>query len=147
MNRKTLNKWLKGLRSGEYVKGKNQLVTEGAGARQDYDEFCCLGVLCDVMGYEMSDNDSYHSANLIGDYESLDGILPTKIAAELGITENEQGILAELNDSGETSYFQLRKTGENVQYCSFGHEGDYKEIKFSAKTFRGIANAIERLLG
>ncbi|WP_159795740.1 hypothetical protein [Puerhibacterium puerhi] len=36
-------KWLKALRSGEYVQAKNKL-NDGAGG------FCCLGVLCDISG-------------------------------------------------------------------------------------------------
>ena len=34
--------WLAALRSGEYEQGKKFL-------RRDYNEFCCLGVACDVL--------------------------------------------------------------------------------------------------
>lgn len=41
INPELKKKWLKALRSGEYQQGTNYL-------RTDQDEFCCLGVLCDI---------------------------------------------------------------------------------------------------
>lgn len=38
-------KWLKFLRSGKYVQGRDSLRTSG-------NEFCCLGVACAITGYE-----------------------------------------------------------------------------------------------
>lgn len=43
MNKTLKNKWLKALRSGEYAQGVGRL-------RTNKDEFCCLGVLCDISG-------------------------------------------------------------------------------------------------
>lgn len=40
MNRELIMKWIEALRSGLYKQGKGQL--------RDGDDFCCLGVLCDV---------------------------------------------------------------------------------------------------
>ena len=36
-------KWLEALRSGKYKQGRKKL-------RSEDDEFCCLGVLCDISG-------------------------------------------------------------------------------------------------
>jgi hypothetical protein len=41
-NRKNLDTWLEALRSGHYKQGKTQL--------RKGDQFCCLGVACDVAG-------------------------------------------------------------------------------------------------
>lgn len=45
MNKRIKKKWLKALRSGEYVQGKGALCQKGA----EYDKFCCLGVLTDLF--------------------------------------------------------------------------------------------------
>lgn len=45
MDKKTKQKWLKALRSGEYKQGRHTL-------REDFiaeKEYCCLGVLCDLV--------------------------------------------------------------------------------------------------
>ena len=51
MNKEVKEKWLEALRSGEYKQGRGAL-------RNKDDEYCCLGVLCDVVkgsdGVQMS---------------------------------------------------------------------------------------------
>lgn len=42
MPKEVRDRWVGGLRSGEYEQGVGQFEAEG--------KFCCLGVLCDVMG-------------------------------------------------------------------------------------------------
>lgn len=44
MNPEAKALWLEALRSGDYTQGKGYLHTE----QDEYAEFCCLGVLCDV---------------------------------------------------------------------------------------------------
>jgi hypothetical protein len=41
MKRETLNHWIEALESGKYKKGSNFL-------RSSNDEYCCLGVLCEI---------------------------------------------------------------------------------------------------
>jgi hypothetical protein len=48
MQRELLDKWVAALRGGKYQQGKLQL--------RDGDRFCCLGVLCEVMGLERQDD-------------------------------------------------------------------------------------------
>jgi|ERR1043166_3191656 hypothetical protein len=43
MNKRVKTRWLKALRSGQYKQGIGRLKT-----LNDPDEFCCLGVLCDI---------------------------------------------------------------------------------------------------
>lgn len=42
-------KWVKALRSGKYKQAEGQL--------RDGDRFCCLGVLCDVLGMKWNGNE------------------------------------------------------------------------------------------
>lgn len=44
MNKRIKRKWIKALRSGEYVQGYARLCIPG----KDFDSFCCLGVLTDL---------------------------------------------------------------------------------------------------
>lgn len=48
MNPELKAKWVEALRSGKYVQGQHGLRTERNGA----EAFCCMGVLCEVMGLE-----------------------------------------------------------------------------------------------
>lgn len=42
MKKKVMEKWVKALRSGKYEQGKNKLYSALN------DEYCCLGVLCEI---------------------------------------------------------------------------------------------------
>lgn len=48
MNPEVKELWLSALRSGEYVQGKNLLHKSYPKKPDKADEFCCLGVLCDI---------------------------------------------------------------------------------------------------
>lgn len=45
MNTEIAHRWVAALRSGQYAQGIGRL-------RTDHDEFCCLGVLCDLHSKE-----------------------------------------------------------------------------------------------
>lgn len=56
MKYKTMKKWVRALRSGKYEQGTTgYLMTTKSGA----DRFCCLGILCDIMGADI-DTDTDH---------------------------------------------------------------------------------------
>ena len=42
MKKEIADKWVEALRSGKYKQGKSALKKD--------DSFCCLGVLCDIIG-------------------------------------------------------------------------------------------------
>lgn len=50
MNQKIKKKWVKALRSGKYKQGTEALKFTYDGEA----EFCCLGVLCDIVGDKVS---------------------------------------------------------------------------------------------
>tara|TARA_B110000967_G_scaffold180710_1_gene197250 strand:- start:295 stop:627 length:333 start_codon:yes stop_codon:yes gene_type:complete len=53
MNKKTKNEWLQALKSDKYTQGSGQLRNENVDGIVCH---CCLGVLADVMGEEISED-------------------------------------------------------------------------------------------
>lgn len=49
MNSELKTKWIEGLRSGEYLQGRNNLVKETTNNMKYSHSYCCLGVLCDIV--------------------------------------------------------------------------------------------------
>lgn len=94
--------WLKALRSGEYVQGKNVLRTEN-------NTYCCLGVLCDIHRKRNKKGGWHirHGGDLIdyktgGQYSPYSLTAPLMRWAGLQGREYEVGQLANRNDSGES---------------------------------------------
>lgn len=93
---KILKAWVKALKSGKYKQTKGALkrkTSHGIG-------YCCLGVLCSIV--EGAEFDKQPDAK--GEYSVYYGghssvaNLPDPIAQQLGITNNEEGILIDMND-------------------------------------------------
>lgn len=103
MNTKVKKKWLKALRSRKYKQGKNLL-------RKD-DEYCCLGVLCDLHSQEHRNvwkpGTKQHPENC---YTYIEGwaMLPEVVRLWSGLNESvpiveyqeKETNLGELNDGG-----------------------------------------------
>jgi hypothetical protein len=90
MLKKVKDKWVAALRSGDYKQGRNKM-------RSFEDEFCCLGVLCDIV-----DKSTWRPYN--HGYYKHDGVasLPSdSIRKEVKITDTQVSELAELTDSGK----------------------------------------------
>ena len=93
-----IEKWITALESGKYRQGNSYLVSENGYGNRD---FCCLGVLCDVMGLDTEKL-----------YQDMETGLPDKVAKKMGITNlaalstpiqyrgSRFDDLARLNDSG-----------------------------------------------
>jgi hypothetical protein len=85
--------WLKALRSGEYKQGRRQL-------RDTSDNFCCLGVLCDVI-----DPTKWKTASpeLVSyTYEGFGGTLPESIQIYAEVPLNITSFLINMNDGGKS---------------------------------------------
>lgn len=102
MNKKIKEQWVEALESGEYPKGRHYL------RRKEGNEFCCLGVLCDLhskaLGIEWEAKDEYSNGYW---YLKNNGFLPVEVAKWAGMNpinyfENVQKKLTILNDSSET---------------------------------------------
>jgi hypothetical protein len=105
-------KWITALRSGNYKQTKNVLKDEKGG-------FCCLGVLCDVMGYKfgpVQDVEIGPACPVIGADGHEFFSLPTEVqelaqiatgtgSFELGSDDEanfEEHDLAQMNDAGSS---------------------------------------------
>lgn len=96
MNKEIKAKWLEALRSGRYKQGRTLL-------RSIDDEYCCLGVLCDIV-----DPDGWinHKAG----YSIRDGhysVLGKDIRAQTSIAISDCIILMNLNDRDRLSFSQI----------------------------------------
>jgi hypothetical protein len=109
MNQEIKAKWVVALRSGEYEQGTGQL-------RMD-DQYCCLGVLCDLHSKEdntagwkpsssFADDFDYHTEQAkeggllhpaVRDWAGLDSVDPL-ICINTSVSEN----ISTLNDGGKT---------------------------------------------
>jgi hypothetical protein len=102
MNSEIKTRWIAALRSGEYVQGTGTLRYE--------DEFCCLGVLCDLYDptrWENYQGATHHYANAVA-------VLPDEVQQWAGLSDENPSIsprkhgnypmppssLAEANDAG-----------------------------------------------
>jgi hypothetical protein len=86
-DKEVISKWLVALRSGDYKQGQFLL-------RDIDDNFCCLGVACDVIGYEpiISEDDKFYEYNGDG------AVITDKTQDILGLHGAIVGTLMALND-------------------------------------------------
>ncbi len=107
MNPDVKKKWVEALRSGAYHQGTGQLRCN--------DQFCCLGVLCDLFkddgqrGDWVADDCGF--AFEVG-AESCVGVLPIAVQDWAGLNVYDPGIggdqtLVELNDNGLFSFGKI----------------------------------------
>lgn len=104
MDPKIKQKWVEALRSGKHTQGKQAL-------RPSANQYCCLGVLCDVLGleWEYKSTGSYPMGFYIIDVDPVkgrqvsNGCLPDYTATRVGITRKvSEQILVEMNDGDKT---------------------------------------------
>lgn len=69
--------WVAALRSGQYKQGKGKL-------RDKHDNYCCLGVLCDILGVEWFKNDIECNYSTSKDSRATK-FLPESIVEESGM--------------------------------------------------------------
>jgi hypothetical protein len=92
--------WIKRLRSGQYVQGREVL-------RNEKDEFCCLGVLCDIVAH---DKWFMHCG---GEWAQPDGdghrtaCLPVAVQAAVGFDYDTVAVLVYLNDAESKSFTEI----------------------------------------
>lgn len=121
MKKAIKKKWIKALRSKEYQQGKYTL-------RSSDNEFCCLGVLCDLYARENSDI-SWDDNSGYPDHYTFDGrsmYLPITVRQWAGLDESNP----------------LVKTSKGRE-LSLGVLNDNDDFGL---TFKGISDAIERSL-
>lgn len=84
-------RWVKALRSDKY--------TQGNGLLRYYDEYCCLGVACDVIDSTKWDSSDYGDIYIWGSFADVQ--LGTEELEALGITDPQQRELIKMNDAGD----------------------------------------------
>lgn len=90
MNKEWKTKWIEALRSGKYKQGVGLL-------RNSYDQYCCLGVLCDLI-----DSEKWRKLpNSYYEYLSFTKTFPLKLLEELNILKYKHDNLIDMNDSGD----------------------------------------------
>lgn len=104
-NRELIQKWVTALRSGEYKQGRGHL--------RDGDEYCCLGVLCDISGAGKWRNDATVFVHFDGEEAST--MPPPSIRRLVGIgaswqvttKEGRREPLSYLNDDTGLSFGEI----------------------------------------
>ncbi len=92
MKNELKQKWLEALRSGKYA--------QGVGFLRSGDNFCCLGVLCDISGKQwIGDEDGQYST---ADAPEEWSLLNHDTQAEFGLAEDQMFALTQMNDRGKT---------------------------------------------
>lgn len=99
MKREIADKWVEALRSRKYK--------QGDGCLRNGDNFCCLGVLCDISGLGKWEKSDHYDNGLF--YCGTNAVLPGSVMDWSGInhfkglfkTDEGDGVcLTSLNDSG-----------------------------------------------
>lgn len=93
MNKWVKRKWVKALRSGEYIKGKYRLCEIHSGRT-----YCCLGVLACEMVPEFVKVNRDEGEVYIGRDKDDNGYLPDDLGIMFDLSRNQQQDLANMND-------------------------------------------------
>jgi hypothetical protein len=94
--------WVDALRGGQYKQGRKHL-------RHD-DEYCCLGVLCDLV----HDFGKWGKPDRLGiycyetkDFGRASMTLPTPLRVSCGISVEDMNHLIDMNDDGRKSFDEI----------------------------------------
>jgi hypothetical protein len=86
MDKAVKERWIAALESGKYRKARNKL--------RNGNQFCCLGVLCDINGVKWEQDDAIGKNSAI----RMSGLPPVSISRVAGLAITEEKHLAVLND-------------------------------------------------
>lgn len=108
-------RWLTALRSGDYQQGRNHL--------RRFDNYCCLGVLCDVFNPNLWE---LHDPTTIYRYKygagAADDLLPPRDLLDAVFGEDAPGelisFLARINDNGAT----FEKIADFIEWALVTHQ-------------------------
>jgi hypothetical protein len=120
MNSEVKEKWIAALRSGKYEQSKGTLRTVN-------NEFCCLGVLCDLYNQEQENNLWGQNENDLRDYTFLteDKLPPSVVITWAGLYERNPSVNVDLY-----GYTQIRSVAEmNDQGFDFNEIADLIEAQ------------------
>jgi hypothetical protein len=116
------DKWIAALRSGKYKQGSCAL-------RSADDEYCCLGVACDVYQQEVGGLDVALNGTTYS-YNNMSGYLPQAVQDWLGLLRydglplGDYDSLSTLNDVEELSFSEIADLLEKDEYGYFAKKVD-----------------------
>jgi len=116
MNKDIAKKWVDALRSGEYKQGKGYLKNAAG-------EYCCLGVLCEVVGEKFTlfqGEPSYRCG-----INSHNLYLPPEIVAKAGL-RTSNGFISK---SGTYAYSNLADMNDNCMSFEYIADVIEKEVE------------------
>lgn len=116
MDKELKNKWIEALRSGEYKQGQGRLVQSDDNYAKNY---CCLGVLCDVMGMEDNGNvfqDKYSRIYETGMYDLTEPLGLTKKVVVKGKPTVLQDKLIQANDDLGWNFEKIANYLERINF-------------------------------
>lgn len=94
MKKNVKEKWVAALKSGDYKQGVGRL-------RDKDDHYCCLGVLCDVLGRKWVDPSEFRpSYGIVGEGTTERYVLPDTVLDRVAMSHSDENILIKLNDEG-----------------------------------------------
>lgn len=102
MKKSIAMKWVKALRSGKYKKGK-LMLRDLKSRPENNDEYCCLGVLCDISQKGIWKSGLYKTENS-ADFISLPGDVRTWAGMKTSIGKVNNTSLVYLNDQKAKSF-------------------------------------------
>ncbi|BAU40152.1 hypothetical protein [Ralstonia phage RSP15] len=132
MNPRIKAKWLAALRSGEYKQGQEQL-------RDDQNNFCCLGVLCNIHAQENPDFAARQKKTTA--YDGEQGLLPKVVSKWAKLDDDNPGFNMPFSVRGtrNASY------GDRLTFKK-GESVDIAYLNDGGLNFRQIADVIEAVL-
>ena len=107
MNKKTKSEWLQALKSDKYTQGRGQLRGNNVDGIVCH---CCLGVLADVMGEEISEN----GLRLATDKEGFTMYDEEFIKVPRGLVPKLYGVNDDSHRNGERKYESVIKVIEKI---------------------------------
>ena len=99
MNPELKEKWITALKSGKYQQGQHVL-------RNKNNEFCCLGVLCDIINPNGWKVEGYRHKFFFGK-DVCHTSLSQDILKVVGLDGKEEGELIHLNDGDKVSFSKI----------------------------------------
>jgi hypothetical protein len=103
MDKEIKQLWINKLRSGEYEQGGGQLVI-GEGEKEKY---CCIGVLCEVLVDKGVLEKEYELNRPVDGGQTLVFSLTSPRREELGISDEQEGALIQMNDSDGKDFHEI----------------------------------------
>jgi hypothetical protein len=107
MNPEIKKKWLEGLRNKKYKQGQGALCRAAVGS--GILEYCCLGVLCDVIDSRKWQIDPRTGLReYVYNTSRVSSSLPCMLSRDIGLRNSEEFQLIEMNDQ-EFSFEEIAK--------------------------------------